>query len=76
METLTQSGIRTDDAQHKAYSQRVQKVSKGFDSLGRGARIRCARELRMAPAQVSNVLNLNYLSLATLGRIEGWLKGQ
>lgn len=74
MQELTQAGIRTDDAQYEAYNQRVTAANGKFESIGRGARIRCARELRIAPAQVSNVLNMNYLSLATLEKIEGWLE--
>jgi len=73
---LTQKLIRMDDQAYELYARRVHDAGVKMDALGRGARIRCAGELRTNPAAVSNVLNLRLVSVRVLGKIEAWLEQQ
>jgi len=57
------------------YDKRRTEAVKAIDKLGRGARSRCAFELRKHPSIISDVLRGNRRSEETLALIGKWLSG-
>ena len=58
----------------ETYTDRVARVVRDVERLGRGTRAQIASDLRVHPTRVSDVLNQRLRRDELLTRIEAWIR--